>query len=105
MDYRKLIGDLRLASRGPNGFGICAKAADAIEALMAENARIETLLVERDALAAALANDETNELRFIKALRFYAGGSHYDYNPVEDGLTARKALEPVRQETLAYLKP
>ena len=36
MDYRKLIGDLRLASRGPNGFGICAKAADAIEALMAE---------------------------------------------------------------------
>ena len=89
MDYRKLIAKLY-----ENGGKTDRKAAEAIE----------TLLVERDALAAALTNDETNELRFIRALHFYASGSHYDYNPVEDGLTARKALEPVRQETIAHLK-
>jgi len=35
---------------------------------------------------------------FIEALQFYAGGSHYDTYPVEDGLTARKALSHVRNK-------
>ena len=94
MNYHKLLEKLY-----QSGGKTDRKAAEAIETLLRDK------MSESIAEGLRVAELKREQLRFIKALRFYAGGSHYDYNPVEDGLTARKALEPVRQETLAHLKP
>ena len=100
MNYHKLLEKLY-----QSGGKTDRKAAEAIETLLKERDELFEKNMEIAEENGLLEQFREDRLRFIKALRFYAGGSHYDSCPVEDGLTARKALEPVRQETLVHLKP